>query len=891
MKKILILVSFFPQILGAQYHFDFEDGAAAGEGDTPYWKMEQIPAGRWQVNDEYAISGLKSLHHSFDNPVSGVDYLVIRHEHMATHGPLSLSFRVRHGYPPSGANNWQVALLASTREYGQGQLKITEGIVLGVNYMGSDDTVRIWSVKGELVEELCSSAVNYQEMAGTELSPCFRLDWNENDDLTLSCSSDPLISQANVVASCKTVKAWTGNSLLFRYEYSAAQDRKLWLDDIELIGRFVRDTIPPRVTGWKIQNKNHIMLHFSESINSAHRSGFQLAPEENSEIMFSPAHLKRDGMVPDSVSITDTTVHLFFAFMLPNREPLALSVSGVCDQEGNCLGDTLVGILRNDAVWGDIVFNEIMCDPEPPVELSIGEYLELYNRSGYSIQLEGWKIKASDRIYTLTGSDFIDNENSILSAGRYVILKNIPLPNQGASLLLYSETEKLIHGTSYKIPFHGPEWKKEGGWSLESPDPDMVCNIFRLWQYSTDLSGGTPGRLNSTDTELHDREAPVFLYFGFEKDRMISLYYSEPVRICGDLSLVTGTENRQFVIEPGGIRADSVKRILPLFDQLACYFPVDPATMGDFRIIVPGVTDCKGNLSGELTLHAGGVSVPSAGSTLINEIMFDPADEAPEYIELYHPGPGYADLKDLSLDVVGETEAPGNYEALSRHSRIVQPGGFVVLTGSREILMDAYGLDISGEWVEMDAFESMPNNAGRIYLADRSGNTVDMACYSESMHLEMIPDTRGISLERISPDLPGNDPGSWHSAASIEGYATPGRQNSQTISGSQIRDQLVLDPDVFSPDNDGYNDLLKIMTLTNDPGCVIRLWITDLTGGTVRELANNHVAGSETFYIWDGTRDNGQMAEEGIYVVHLRGYQPASGARWSKRAATAVIYP
>ena len=891
MKRIWILFSCFPHFLCAQYYFDFEDGTAEGEGHDPFWKMEQVPAGRWQVTDENTISGFQSLQHSYDNPVAGIDYLVIQHEHAAAGGSLSLSFRIRHGYPPSGSNNWQAALLASAQKDGQEQVEITEGIILGVNYRASDDLVRIWRKKGDLVEELCSSGVNFQEMAGTGLSPFFRLECIEDGDLKLFFSSDPLVSPAKEVASCTIEKLCRGNSLIFRYEYSAAQDRKLWIDDIELAGLFVRDTIPPRITGWDLQDMHHVLLRFTERIGFAEKSGFYLSPDENSEILLPDAPLKRDGWIPDSVAITDTIIRLYFADVLPNREPLVLLVSGIRDLVGNCPGDTLVRILRNDAVWGDIVFNEIMFDPEPSVDLSIGEYLELYNRSEYSLHLEGWKVQAGDRIYPLTGSDFTGNGHSILTAHGYAVLPHISLSNQGSKLLLYSGSGELIHSTSYKVPFQGPEWKKEGGWSLESPDPEMVCHIFELWQYSTDPSGGTPGRLNSVDAELQDREAPVFLYFGFEKDHSICLHYSEPVRMYGELTWIAGTKGKQPVIEPGGIKADSVVRILPLFDQLACYFPVDPAALEDFRIIVPAVADCKGNLSGDMVLYAGSVPVPSAGSTLINEIMFDPAEGAPEYIELYHPGPGFTDLKDLSLDVVGEAEAPGGFAVLSVHSRIVQPGGFVVLTRNREHLMDAYDLEISGNWVEMESLESLPNSGGSIYLADRSGNTVDVADYSETMHLEMISDTKGISLERISPERPGNDPGNWHSAASIEGYATPGRRNSQYSSGIEIDDQLVLDPEVFSPDNDGHLDLLKIMTATGDPGCVIRLWITDLAGKTVRELANNHIAGPETCYIWDGTKDNGQMAEEGLYVVHLRGYKPSSGTRWNRKAATAVIYP
>ncbi|MFO7668082.1 MAG: hypothetical protein R6W31_00340, partial [Bacteroidales bacterium] len=145
-------------------------------------------------------------------------------------------------------------------------------------------------------------------------------------------------------------------------------------------------------------------------------------------------------------------------------------------------------------------------------------------------------------------------------------------------------------------------------------------------------------------------------------------------------------------------------------------------------------------------------------------------------------------------------------------------------------------------------------------------------------------------LERMDPKRNGDDPGNWHSAASIEGYATPGRLNSQTIPESDQGSELGLEPRVFSPDNDGYNDLLVISPGIEAAGSVTRLWITQPDGTPVRMLANNSISGTSSQYIWDGRKDNGQMAAEGFYVVHFRGYNPLSGLRWNRKSAVGVVY-
>ncbi len=63
-----------------------------------------------------------------------------------------------------------------------------------------------------------------------------------------------------------------------------------------------------------------------------------------------------------------------------------------------------------------------------------------------------------------------------------------------------------------------------------------------------------------------------------------------------------------------------------------------------------------------------------------------------------------------------------------------------------------------------------------------------------------------------------------------------------------------------------------------------------MTGSLVKSLANSHIASQSIPYVWDGERDDGEMVPEGIYVIHLEGYNFTTGERLIKRAAIGVLY-
>jgi len=877
--QICFFLLFCPLGLWSQLAVDFEDGFMPVDSGNQGWLTEQLPPERWRIDSLHPISGKYSLHHSYDNPDAGCDYFMIHHglfrrsqpgDSIFTGDSLSFSFRIRHSYLPSSSNNWQLAILAGFDG------AILEGIVLGVNLEGFDDMVRLWRVEDGDYEELCSSSLNYQEDVGNEAAPSFRLTWQWDGRLELRYATD-FQSNMQLIASCVIHELPQGRSLVARYEYSAAQDRKLWLDDLHLEGCFLADTLPPRVSTWSVETGENVKLGFSESLGSLD-SVWAVLSSANEQ----PGLFTTQEMAADSFSMEGENLFLYFPDQLPNREVMDLQLGGICDRDGNLMRDTVLCVMRNEALWGDMVINELMADPNPVVGVSLGEYVELFNRSEYMLNMDGWILVVGKRKYEL-GELGEEGQETRIAPGNYLLLTGLSLPNQGSLLALYDGADKLVHAAAYKIPYDAPQWKREGGWSLESPDPDRLCNISGLWEYSEDHSGGTPGALNSVDGVRPDYQLPVLLYFGYGEAGELWLYFSEQVNL-------DAVREGEVILSPGSFSALEVNGAGPLLETLICRFSVDPSLFSRFTLNMPAVPDCLGNLSRELSFNGGPALAPGPGSVHINEIMYDPAEGAVEYIELYNPGQSFVDLRDLALGLSTGGENPEKMLPFSQWSRIMGPGEYVVLSASVDKLRDAYGLEVSGCWVELEDFMALPDGGGQIWVTDRAGNGVDVVSYDDNMHMELISDTRGISLERIDQERAGSDPHNWHSAASAEAYATPGRLNSQAVRRMGQESGLVVEPGVFSPDNDGYRDLLEINPGVEEAGSVIRLWITTVEGRAVRSLANNHVAGVSSQYTWDGRDDSGGMAPGGFYVVHLRVYNPSTGSNRNRKAAIGLIY-
>jgi hypothetical protein len=164
----------------------------------------------------------------------------------------------------------------------------------------------------------------------------------------------------------------------------------------------------------------------------------------------------------------------------------------------------------------------------------------------------------------------------------------------------------------------------------------------------------------------------------------------------------------------------------------------------------------------------------------------------------------------------------------------------------------------------------LPDEEGILLLTGTDGRIIDALHYKRSWHLSILPTTMGISLERIQADAPTPDPGNWHSAAATAGFATPGYVNSQQLLAGSGNEGFTITPEVFSPNNDGQQDVTQLQWQLSTPGYMAQITVFDAEGRPVRHLAKNQLLGNRGNINWNGLSDTGEVVRPGIYVIFIR---------------------
>ena len=166
----------------------------------------------------------------------------------------------------------------------------------------------------------------------------------------------------------------------------------------------------------------------------------------------------------------------------------------------------------------------------------------------------------------------------------------------------------------------------------------------------------------------------------------------------------------------------------------------------------------------------------------------------------------------------------------------------------------------------------MPSlNADEGDIALKTANAViDFFAYDTDMHFALLHETKGISLERVSPEQATNVRANWHSAATTNGFATPGFKNSQHIDVIQSGGTITIFPETFTPDNDGRDDLVALHYRVEEPGWTASIFIYNQNGEQVKTLANNELISTEGSFNWDGTNDERAKEPIGIYVMYIQ---------------------
>ena len=209
-----------------------------------------------------------------------------------------------------------------------------------------------------------------------------------------------------------------------------------------------------------------------------------------------------------------------------------------------------------------------------------------------------------------------------------------------------------------------------------------------------------------------------------------------------------------------------------------------------------------------------------------------------------------------------------NIKEITSESIAVFPGEYYVLTTDIEKVKKQYLTKNPKNFAAMEGFPSMSNSYGNIYLITNSYRTLDSLYYDEDMHYPLLNDMEGVSLERINFDSPST-PDNWHSCSQEVGFATPAYLNSQYSATGQTKGEFSLSNEIFSPDNDGYNDVLSISYKLNPGTTISRIVIYNSKGQIINNLVTSYLPATEGTINWDGTTNQNQKADLGVYLIYI----------------------
>lgn len=521
----------------------------------------------------------------------------------------------------------------------------------------------------------------------------------------------------------------------------------------------------------------------------------------------------------------------------------------------------------------DIIIDEIMADPTPVVGLPNNEWIELKNRSALPVRLQNWRIAdAASRsgplpdIVLKPDSVIIVCAGSAVAAlsifGTAVPVSNFPsLDNDDDLLSLESADGNIIHAIHYSSSWYGNELKKNGGWSLEMIDPNAPCAGSSNWTASDQANGGTPGAVNSANAINSTISLPQLKRSYTADSLTVILVFDAPV----DSSSSSIISN--YAID-NGIIIDSSAAISPLFNEVRLKLGSALQKEMVYTITATNIHDCNNNTaSTDKPVKTGIASQINRGDIIINEILFNPVPGAFDYVEFYNKSNKIIDASALYIANRNSSNTISSITQFTGSPFLLFPGEYLVITEDRTDLALHYFIKDPDAVMGISTLPSFPDDKGYIILLDNHGNIIDETDYLDDWHFALVNNAEGISLERIDPDDSSSRPGNWHSAASTAGYGTPGYKNSQYRMQQPFTASITVSPPVFSPDNDGTDDIASIRYKLDAAGYAANVFIYDAAGRIIRNLAHNNILGNSGIWNWNGLGEKNQSLPAGPYIV------------------------
>ncbi|MBC8619803.1 lamin tail domain-containing protein [Parabacteroides faecis] len=262
------------------------------------------------------------------------------------------------------------------------------------------------------------------------------------------------------------------------------------------------------------------------------------------------------------------------------------------------------------------------------------------------------------------------------------------------------------------------------------------------------------------------------------------------------------------------------------------------------------------------------------GEFVINELLPNPFIGGSEYIELYNRSGHALPVSGLSIAVRKADGTLNTRYPLSSVTSVIESDGYVLLTKNLSGVTDFYTILSPSSLFEVPKLPILANTSSTLVLFRTKDEVViDEVSYSSKWHASSVKDQKGVALERIDPEAETQSAANWTSASATAGYGTPGYQNSQSgISSPDDPDSPDEPTGIEVPQWDESSGHYTISYYLDQPGYSCRVFIFNLAGIRVAEIANHELLGMKGQLTWDGYALSGKQLQTGIYIFYAELY-------------------
>lgn len=593
----------------------------------------------------------------------------------------------------------------------------------------------------------------------------------------------------------------------------------------------------------------------------------------------------QDAMIGTSPSLTEvsrtvlgaypTSMEISFVESFQLSQTYTITLNNVADCWLNAATLSAQFALPDIPVSGDIIINEFICDEAPVVGLPEVEFIEIFNRSNKVFYMQGWKIGDSSSFGTISSGYLLPGEYKILCANASLVeypngtgVTSFPsLNNSGDKIILKSDLDVIIDQLEYNTSWYHDTSKDDGGYSIERINSTLPCSGSDNWRASNDASGGTPGFINSVDNPVPDTQAASIFEITTTSPTSIQILFNEGMDS-------TSLKNATLLTSPN--LTEQMRLVANEYSSVMnVNFLETFQASQNYTITLSPVGDCSMNMGAV----NGSFALPDnaqIGDVVINEIMFNPLTGGSDWIELYNTTNKLLSLKNWSFANYGN-DTISNVKTITKNY-LLKPFEYVVVGKDSNHVTQNYLAAMPGKYLYL-TLPSFNTDSSTVFLLapiPLTNGIMDKVSYSEKWHFKLLDDDKGKSLERLNPLSKSQDQGNWHTAAESIGFATPGTKNSQyypAISSGEVS----FTSETFSPDNDGFEDVLQINYELDEIGLVGTLTIYDDRGRKIKSLVTSELLGLSGTFTWDGVDDNQAKATIGTYVLLFEAFKVEGG--------------